>query len=82
MPGLQFVSAKQASFPQAGSAHRAGYFISMFDTTALPYNKMFNNCSNTLCYTQSKGTKIYQPHTSYGMIGTTAASYLGRRKRI
>lgn len=82
MSGLQFINANNASFPQAGSSRRAGHFISMFDTTALAYGKTYNNCSNTLCYTQSKGTKIYQPHTSYGMVGTTAASYLGRRKRI
>jgi hypothetical protein len=54
----------------------------MFDTTLLPYNQQYNNCSNTLCYTQSKGTFIYKPHTAYGMVGTSAAAYLARRKRL
>jgi hypothetical protein len=54
----------------------------MFDTVLLPYNKQYNNCSNTLCYTQSKGTFIYKPHTAYGMVGTSAAGYLGRRHRL
>ena len=53
----------------------------MFDTVALPYNKMYNNCSNTLCYTYSKNF-IYKPHADAGMVATTAASYLARRKRI
>jgi len=69
------------SYPQ-NSLHRSGYYSTLFDTTLLPYNKIFNNCSNTLCYTQSKGTSIYKPHTAYGMVGTSAAAYLGRRKRL
>jgi len=56
-------------------------YISMYDTTLLPYNKQYNNCSNTLCYTYSKNY-IYKPHTAYGMVGTSAAAYLGRRKRL
>ncbi len=56
-------------------------FKTLFDTTILPYNKMYNNCSNTLCYTQSKNY-IYQPHTAYGMVGTSAAAYLARRNRL
>ena len=54
----------------------------MFDTTLLPYNKQYNNCNNTLCYTQSKGTFIYKPHSNYGQVGTSSAGYLARRKRI
>ena len=54
----------------------------MYDTTLLPYNKSFNNCKNTLCYTQSKGTFIYKPHSAYGMVGTTAASYLAKRRKL
>ena len=56
-------------------------FKSLFDTTNLPYGKTYNNCSNTLCYTQSKNY-IYKPHTAYGMVGTTAAAYLARRSRL
>ena len=61
--------------------HKASNYITMFDTVLLPYNKIYNNCSNTLCYTYSKNF-IYKPHSAYGMVGTTAASYLGRRKRL
>ena len=52
-----------------------------FDRVILPYNKQYNNCSNTLCYTYSKNY-IYKPHSAYGMVGTTANSYLARRKRL
>ncbi len=69
------------SYPQ-NNLHRSTYYRTLFDTTLLPYNKQYNNCSNTLCYTASKGTFIYQPHTAYGMVGTTAASYLARRRRL
>lgn len=69
------------SYPQSG-LHRSSNYLTMFDTVFLPYNKQYNNCSNTLCYTQSKGTFIYKPHTGHGAVGTTAAGYLGRRKRI
>lgn len=69
------------AYPQ-NTLHRGGYFISMFDTTLLPYNKQYNGCSNTLCYTQSKGTFIYQPHTAYGMVGRTSAGYLAQRRRL
>ena len=30
----------------------------------------------------SKGMSIYKPHTAYGMVGTSAAAYLGRRNRL
>ena len=69
------------AYPQ-GSLNRSSYYRTMFDTTVLPYNKTFNNCSNTLCYTSSKGTFVYKPHTAYGMVGTTSASYLARRRRL
>jgi surface protein len=61
--------------------HRSGYFKTMFDTTFLPYNKMYNNCSNTLCYNYSKNY-IYKPHSGYGQVGTSAAGYRARRKRL
>ena len=65
----------------ANRVHKASNYITMFDTVLLPYNKIYNNCSNTLCFTYSKNF-IYKPHSAYGMVGTTAASYLGRRKRL
>jgi len=73
--------ANVTAYPQ-NRLHRASNFITLFDTTLLPYNKQYNNCSNTLCYTQSKGTFIYKPHTAYGMVGTSASAYLGRRRRL
>jgi hypothetical protein len=62
--------------------HRSSNYITLFDTTLLPYNKSYNGCSNTLCYTSSKGTFIYKPHSAYGMVGTSAAAYLSRRNRL
>ena len=62
--------------------HRSGNYITMFDTVLLPYNKKYNNCTNTLCYTQSKGTFIYKPHSEVGSVGTSASSYRARRKRV
>jgi hypothetical protein len=68
------------SYP-SNSLHKASNFKTAFDTVNLPYNKQYNNCKNTLCYTSSKNF-IYKPHTAYGMVGTSAAAYLGRRKRL
>ena len=62
--------------------NRASNYIKLFDTTFLPYNKQYNGCSNTLCYTQSKGTFIYKPHTAYGMVGRTSAGYLAQRRLL
>jgi hypothetical protein len=62
--------------------NRASNYITLFDTTLLPYNKQFNNCNNTLCYTYAKSDFIYKPHSAYGMVGTSAAGYLGRRRRL
>lgn len=69
------------AYPQT-QLNRSSNYITLFDTAALPYNKQYNNCSNTLCYTQSKGTFIYKPHTAYGMVGTSSAAYLARRNRL
>jgi len=62
--------------------NRSGYFKTMFDTTLLPYNMQYNGCSSNLCYTTSKGTFIYKPHTDVGNVGRTSAGYLGQRKRL
>jgi hypothetical protein len=61
--------------------HKSGNFKTMFDTVALPYNKQYDNCNNTLCYTYSKNY-IYKPHSAYGMVGRTSAGYLGQRHRL
>ena len=64
----------------SGRLHKASNFVTMFDTTLLPYNKTYNGC--LYCYTWSKGTSIYKPHSANGMVGTSAAGYLARRKRL
>ena len=69
------------AYPQ-GLLNRSTYFKTMFDTTLLPYNKMYNGCSSNLCYTISKGTFIYKPHTDVGMVGRSSAGYLAQRKRM
>ena len=69
------------SYPTT-ALNKATNFISMGNTVLLPYNKKFDNCKGTFCYTYSKGTFIYKPHTDRGMVGTSAAAYLGRRKRM
>lgn len=71
----------QTPYPQT-QLHRANAYSTLFDTALLPYNRMYNNCNNTLCYTQSKGTFIYKPHTAYGMVGRSAAGYLAQRRRL
>lgn len=84
IPSLVYNTAPTSnitSYPQS-QLNRSGYFITMFDTVALPYNKKYDNCKNTLCYTHSKGTFVYKPHSETGAIGTSAASYLARRNRI
>ena len=83
---LTFLSGLSAtsnitSYP-SGRLNKATNFKTLFDTTLLPYNKMYNGCSNTLCYTSSKGTFIYKPHTDVGMVGRSAAGYLAQRKRM
>jgi hypothetical protein len=79
---LQNASNSNITAYSQGNLNRATNYITLFDTVALPYNKQYNNCKNTLCYTQSKGTFIYKPHTAYGMVGTSAAAYLYRRNRL
>ena len=60
--------------------NRSSYFKTMFDTTLLPYNKMYDG--RKLCYNVSKGTFIYKPHTDIVNVGRTAAWYLGQRKSM
>lgn len=61
--------------------NKATNFITMFDTVVLPYNKQYDNCKNSLCYTYSKNF-IYKPHSAYGMVGRTSAGYLAQRRRL
>jgi len=68
------------SFP-SNRLNRSTSYITMYDTAILPYNKMYDGCTNTLCYTYSKNY-IYKPHTAYGMVGRTSTGYLHQRKRL
>jgi hypothetical protein len=79
---MQPASQSSSHAYPSGLLNRATNYITMFDTTLLPYNKEYNNCNNTLCYTQSKGTFIYKPHNDTGLVGRTSAGYLAQRKRI
>ena len=79
---LQNSSNSNVTAYSQNTLHRSSNYITMFDRVLLPYNKQYNGCSNTLCYTQSKGTFIYKPHTAYGMVGTSSAAYLARRNRL
>jgi hypothetical protein len=80
---MEFTSTTSNITPYSQNLlNRSSNYITLFDTTLLPYNKQYNNCQNTLCYTQSKGTFIYKPHTAYGMVGTSAAAYLARRHKL
>lgn len=68
------------SYP-SNRLNKSTNFKTMNDTVLLPYNKMYNNCSNTLCYTYSKNF-IYKPHSAYGMVGRSSAGYLAQRHRL
>jgi hypothetical protein len=78
---MQLATIYTTPYP-SNRLHKATNFKTMFDTTLLPYNKMYNGCSSNLCYTISKGTFIYKPHTDVGMVGRTSAGYLAQRKRM
>ncbi len=57
--------------------HRSTNYLSMFDTILSLYNRQYNN----VCYAQNN-TFFYKPRSAYGMVGTTSASYLARRRRL
>jgi hypothetical protein len=66
-----------SSVPPVGRANNLssfGYFVPVT-------MGRLNNCNNTLCYTYNHNY-IYQPHSGYGKVGTTAAAYLASRKRL
>ncbi len=59
---------------------RANFFSTMSVYTPRNYVRM-NNCNSTLCYTYNHAY-LYTPGTGYGRVGTSAAGYLARRKRL
>jgi len=61
--------------------NKATNFKTMFDTTLLPYNKIYNGCSSNFCYTTSKNY-IYKPHNDVGNVGRSSAGYISQRKRM
>ena len=76
---LHFTSPNLISSPSYPSniTGRATYFKTLGDTTQTSYL----NKNNKMCYTYSKNY-YYKPHSDYGMVGRTAAGYLGQRKRL
>ena len=68
------------SYP-SNRLNKSTNFKTMNDTVLLPYNQIYNKCSNTLCYTYSKNF-IYKPHSAYGMVGRSSAGYLAQRRRL
>lgn len=73
----QAFQSNVTAYPQS-SLHRSSYYRTMFDTILPPPSPL----SSSMCYTSSKGTYYYRPHTAYGMVGTSASAYLGRRRRL
>jgi hypothetical protein len=69
-----------ASYPST-RLNKANNLSTLYGGIPLDYGKEYNNCKNTLCYTYSKNY-IYKPHSAYGMVGTSASSYLARRYRL
>lgn len=73
---------KPISYP-TNNLHKSNNYITMFNTTDLTnLNARFRTKGNSLYYTYNKGTFIYKPHSAYGMVGTSASSYLARRGRL
>jgi hypothetical protein len=78
---FSIASFYNSSYP-TNRLNKSTNFKTMFDTVDLPYNKMYDGCSGNWCYTTSKGTYIYKPHSDIGMVGRSAAGYLAQRKRM
>ena len=74
-------STYTTSYP-SNRLNKSTNYKTLFDTVILPYNMTYNGCSSNFCYTTSKGTSIYKPHSAVGMVGRSAAGYLAQRKRM
>ena len=72
-------NAPLPSYP-SNLLNKSSNFYSLFNKP-LVYNKKFNNCNNTLCYTWNHNY-IYKPHSGYGSVGTSAAGSLAQRRRL
>ena len=78
---FSLASSYTTSYP-SNRLNKSTNYKTLFDTVVLPYNKTYNGCSSNFCYTTSKGTSIYKPHSAVGMVGRSAAGYLAQRKRM
>ena len=78
---FSLASSYTTSYP-SNRLNKSTNYKTLFDTVLLPYNKTYNGCSSNFCYTTSKGTSIYKPHSAVGMVGRSAAGYLAQRKRM
>lgn len=78
---FSLASAYTTSYP-SNRLNKSTNYKTLFDTVILPYNMTYNGCSSNFCYTTSKGTSIYKPHSAVGMVGRSAAGYLAQRKRM
>jgi hypothetical protein len=66
---------------RATPVNRANHLSTLSGGFYIPINGPVNNCNNTLCFTANHDY-IYKPHSNYGRVGTTAASYLASRRRL
>jgi len=73
-------NAPLPSYP-SNLLNKSTSFYSLYQRAPLAYNKKFNNCKNTLCFTWGHNY-IYKPHSGYGSVGTTAAGSLAQKRRL
>ena len=66
--------------PSVSPVGRANHFSSMGYYIPVT-TKRLNNCSNTLCFTYNHNY-VYQPHSGYVKVGTSASAYLASSKRL
>lgn len=59
---------------------RANFFSSLSSYQQRNVTRV-NNCNNTLCYTYNHNY-VYQPHSGYGNVGTTATAARAKRRRL
>lgn len=65
----------------SGLLHKASNYSTM--SSPFDYGGLDSPQSrSTMRFTTSNNLFIYQPHSGYGMVGRTAAGYLGQRRRL
>lgn len=73
------IGGNNASYPSS-ILNRSNFYASNYQGPFF-WNARFDNCKNTLCFTHNHNY-IYKSHTAYGMVGTTAAARIGRKRRL